>query len=229
MSAQRAQQWDTLWALTGAESLCVSALIFPVGGPPLMCLVSAHGMAHGMGAALHCHAVPHAPCSRPARHYASQTRLHLHLPLQLAALAVASWNFHTLCGDVSRWPRRCAAARASAAPTRRPDRCHAAPLRSASLARASPAASAAPPPWPLCAGTCCPRWACAASRGALGPSLPTSCDPLSRTRSDGYAAGMHQQCQLERRLFRADPVKSCVPYIDSRPGPVVNESKTRPC
>ncbi|KAL4458960.1 hypothetical protein ABPG75_013825 [Micractinium tetrahymenae] len=52
----RLQQWITFWMLTGAESLAVTALGFPI-------------------------------------------RLQLHLPLQFAAMGVASWNIPKMCAD----------------------------------------------------------------------------------------------------------------------------------
>ncbi|PRW59618.1 hypothetical protein C2E21_1877 [Chlorella sorokiniana] len=54
VSFDRLQQWVTFWRLTGAESLCVTAVGF-------------------------------------------RTRMHLHLSLQLAALAMAGWNLASVC------------------------------------------------------------------------------------------------------------------------------------
>ncbi len=111
LSFDRLQQWLTFWRLTGAEMLCVTAIGFRVSGRGhvavrwlwnwmSMCQLMPAGHAAlvphctGLSRRLACRAFPSLLCPM-------QTRMHLHLSLQLAALAMAGWNLASVCNHVS--------------------------------------------------------------------------------------------------------------------------------
>lgn len=98
---ERMQQWVTFWRITGAESLCVVAVAFRVS----RCLELAGGTvtATACGRSQPADATWSGSQLKgfafPAIH-ALQTRLSLHLPLQLAALAIVVWNVPQMCAEV---------------------------------------------------------------------------------------------------------------------------------
>lgn len=114
LPAERAQQWVAFWMLTGSETLCVSAIGFPVSLPCWPVLRRAAVAPRARAAPLlgpgRAPRYPPTPSSslirmRPSPPHlpapSPQVRLHLHLPLQLVAMGLSSWNLPAMCADVS--------------------------------------------------------------------------------------------------------------------------------
>ncbi len=107
LTPDRAQQWGTFWMLTGAESLCVTALGLPVSPgrspaaqPPSASTLQSRQLLLDSPAAAA--ALLTRRCLRAT---SLQIRMRPHLPLQLAALGAVLWNIPRMCSEV----RPCAA------------------------------------------------------------------------------------------------------------------------